>query len=118
MKMAAFSRLGGGAAVAAAVGLSAAAWWIHQHGYEAGRTDSESAHTRAELQQFKADTRHLSALSNRLAGQIDSLASAAPEIIKEYHETVVKTPLPAGCVINADRMRGINAAIAEAAAAR
>jgi hypothetical protein len=105
----------GGAALVGALAIGG--WWLHHSGYEAGRADCEAAHTLADLQQYKAETGRLAGLSAQLAAQIDSLSSAAPTVIKEYHETVVKTPLPAGCVIDPGRLRSIQDAIAKAAAA-
>lgn len=105
----------GGAALVGT--LAAGGWWLHHSGYQAGRDAAEAAHTLAELQQFKADAGRLAVLSGQLATQIDSLSGLAPTVIKEYHETVVKAPLPAGCVIDAGRLRSIQAAIAQAAAA-
>jgi hypothetical protein len=105
----------GGAALVG--GLAIGGWWLHHSGYESGKADSEAAHTLADLQQFKAETGRLSDISTQLAVQIDSLASTAPTVIKEYHETVVKTPLPAGCVIDPGRLRSIQDAISKAAAA-
>jgi hypothetical protein len=96
--------------------LAGGGWWLHRSGYEAGRADNEAAHTLADLQQFKTEAERLSGLSTQLAAQIDSLSAAAPAVIKEYHETVVKAPLPAGCVIDAGRLRSIQAAIDQAAA--
>jgi hypothetical protein len=92
-------------------------WWLHHTGYAAGRADNEAAHTLADLQQFKAETGRLAGLSTQLAAQIDSLSAIQPTITKEYHETVVKNPLPAGCLIDVGRLRSIQAAIAQAAAA-
>jgi hypothetical protein len=99
------------------LGLLAGGWWLHHTGYESGRADNEAAHTLADLQAFKAETGRLAGLSTQLATQIDSLASAAPTVIKEYHETVVKAPLPAGCLIDSGRLRSIQDAIAQATAA-
>lgn len=99
-----------------AAALGGIAWYGHRQ-YEAGRADNEAAHTLADLQAFKSEAGRLSGLSTQLAAQIDSLSSVAPTVIKEYHETVVKTPLPAGCVIDPGRLRSIQDAIAKAAAA-
>jgi hypothetical protein len=99
------------------LGLVAGGWCLHRSGYAAGVADNEAAHNLAELQQFKAETGRLAGISTQLAVQIDSLANAAPTVIKEYHETVVKAPLPPGCVIDAGRLRSIQDAIGKAAAA-
>ncbi|OZI23629.1 hypothetical protein CAL26_09310 [Bordetella genomosp. 9] len=103
----------GGAALVG--GLVVGGWWLHHSGYESGKAACEAAHTLADLQQFKVETGRLSDISTQLAVQIDSLASATPTVIKEYHETVVKAPLPAGCVIDPGRLRSIQDAIAKAA---
>ena len=97
--------------------LGLGGWGLHRSGYNQGRSDCEAAHTLEALQGFKRETDRLADVSNSLAVQIDSLASAAPTVIKEYHETVVKTPLPAGCVIDPDRLRSIQSAIGAATAA-
>lgn len=109
-----WAAVGGAAAV---IGLGIGGWWLHHSGYESGKADCEQAHTLADLQEFKAEAGRLSGISTQLAAQIDSLSAAAPTVIKEYHETVVKTPLPAGCVIDAGRLRSIQDAIAKAASA-
>lgn len=95
--------------------LGAGGAYLHHVGYESGRADCEAAHTLADLNEFKAQTNRLSEASNKLSGIADTLATAKPTVIKEYHETV-KTALPAGCILDVDRLRGINAAIAATAA--
>lgn len=109
-----YEAVAGAALALAAVG--GIAWYGH-HQYEAGKADNEAAHTLADLQQFKAETGRLAGLSTQLATQIDSLSSVQPTVIKEYHETVVKAPLPAGCLIDHGRLRNIQDAIAKATAA-
>lgn len=104
----------GGAALIVLLGLGG--WGLHRSGYNQGRADCEAAHTLEALREFKRETDRLAEVSNSLAVQIDSLANAVPTVIKEYHETVVKTPLPAGCVIDLDRLRSIQSAIGAAAA--
>lgn len=110
------SGLWAAASGAALVGAFAVGgWWLYHSGYESGKDDCGAAHTLADLQQFKAG--RLADFSTQLAVQSDSLANAAPTVIKEYHETMVKAPLPVGCAIDADRVRSIQHAISKAAAA-
>jgi hypothetical protein len=99
------------------LGLLAGGWWLHHSGYAAGQDDEKEARNLADLEAFKTEAGRLSGLSIKLATQVDSISSALPTVTKEYHETVVKSPLPASCVIDPGRLRSIQDAIAKAAAA-
>lgn len=100
--------LGGALVLALLVG---AGWWLHSSGYQSGKDDCESAHKTVELEAFRAETTKLSGISNQLEQASSDLAQAKPVTIKEYHRETIKQVLPAGCVLDAGRLRPIQSAI-------
>lgn len=72
----------------------------------------------AELEQFKRTSNELAGLSQMLEGAAQTLATAKPKTIERYTRVEVQSPLPAGCMRDAARVRETNSAIGEANAAR
>ncbi|HAP27323.1 MAG TPA: hypothetical protein DCR74_17235 [Achromobacter sp.] len=109
------------AAVVGAVTVSLAsagiAWYGHSE-REAGRAECREAHRVAGLEEFKLEAERLTGLSGDLQARIDRLAAARPHVIQRYTREVVKSALPADCVLDPGRVRAANDAIDAANAAR
>lgn len=96
------------------VGALAAFWGYGQYQYSLGQSDCNDRHNLAALEQFKTEAERLTGLSADLQKQAQELAKAKPKIIERYTRVEVEKPLPADCIIDADRMRNINDGIRQA----
>jgi len=107
-----------GVMVAAGLALLVAGVWRYGHTrYQAGMAAQQHAQTLAELQAFRAESERLSGLSVALSQRIATLAAVRPKLIERYTHEIRQAPLPAGCFIDAGRLRHLNAALAAANAA-
>jgi len=102
----------------AAVVLPLGLYGYGQSRYRAGVQAQTQAYALAELQAFRSESQRLSGLSVELASRIAALAKIRPAIIERYTHEIRERPLPDGCLIDADRLRHLNAALALADAAR
>ncbi|MDQ2150052.1 hypothetical protein RBI22_15140 [Alcaligenaceae bacterium C4P045] len=93
-------------------------WGYGQYQHAAGKEECREAQRVAQLEAFQASAEKLAGLSQLLDGAARTLANAQPKIIERYTRVEVQKPLPAGCVLDADRLRNINDAIDAANAAR
>jgi len=106
------------AALGLAVLLPLGLYLYGQSRYRAGVAAQQQAYALAELQAFRSESKRLTGLSVALAERIDTLARIRPAIIERYTHEIRERPLPDGCLIDADRLRHLNAALALADAAR
>lgn len=93
------------------VALSALCLWgfgKYQHAQGYSKAQNDRAY--ADLAAFKSEAERLQGLSVTLETQLTELRQAKPQIIERYNRVVVEKPLPAGCFIDPDRLREINAA--------
>lgn len=104
-------------AIAVAVGI-AALWGYGTYQHHLGYTLAQSERHTADLEAFKSEVLQLNGLSVKIEQQIVALRSEQPKIIERYTRVVEKNPLPAGCVIDAERLRTINEAIKAAASGK
>lgn len=105
----------GYAVVLAAGPLLVAGVLLERHWYgalqhRAGVDKANADHTLAELNEFKAQTARLAGVSDTLDGALVALRDAKPKTIERYTRVEVRSPLPAGCRIDAERLRYINEA--------
>ena len=82
--------------------------------YSEGYDDAQAEQRLVELEGFRATAGQLSGISLELESHLSGLRQIKPQIIKEYHHATTIQPLPAGCVLDADRLQHINAAISAA----
>lgn len=106
--------IGAGALLAIVTGI----WLYGEQKYRDGKADCQSEANLAALEQFRLESEKLTGLSNELREQAQELANAKPKIIERYTRVEVEKPLPAGCVLDADRLQRINDGIREANTAR
>lgn len=86
--------------------------------YERGRDDCNREHLTAQLEAFAKEAERLTGVSEQLEQAADDLRNAKPKIIERQTRVEIQNPLPADCVIPADRLRISNDAIDAANAAR
>ncbi|CAB3854407.1 hypothetical protein LMG26858_01885 [Achromobacter anxifer] len=94
------------AAVVAVLGVR----WYGAVQYRAGVDRANADYTLAELTEFQRQTTRLAVVSETLEGALAALRDAGPKTIERYTRVEVKNPLPAGCRIDAERLRHINEA--------
>ena len=92
--------------------------WYGAVQYRAGVDRANADYTLAELTEFQRQTTRLGEISESLEGALTALRGASPKIIERYTRVEVQNPLPAGCRIDAERLRHINEAGRLANAAR
>ena len=84
--------------------------WYGAVQYRAGVDRANADYTLAELTEFQRQTTRLGEISESLEGALVALRGASPKIIERYTRVEVQSPLPAGCRIDAERLRHINEA--------
>ncbi|WLW63730.1 hypothetical protein RA224_09985 [Achromobacter aegrifaciens] len=84
--------------------------WYGAVQYRAGVDRANADYTLAELTEFQRQTTRLGGISESLEGALAALRGASPKIIERYTRVEVQSPLPAGCSIDAERLRHINEA--------
>jgi len=84
--------------------------WYGAVQYRAGVDRANADYTLAELTEFQRQTTRLGGISESLEGALAALRGASPKIIERYTRVEVQSPLPAGCRIDAERLRHINEA--------
>ena len=84
--------------------------WYGAVQYRAGIDQANADYTLAELTEFQRQTTRLGGISESLEGALAALRGASPKIIERYTRVEVQSPLPAGCRIDAERLRHINEA--------
>lgn len=84
--------------------------WYGAVQYRAGIDQANADYTLAELTEFQRQTTRLGGISESLEGALAALRDASPKIIERYTRVEVQSPLPAGCRIDAERLRHINEA--------
>ncbi len=98
--------IGGALVVAIVLGVR----WYGASQYQAGVAKANADHTLAELTEFKTQTARLAGVSGALEDALQALRNAKPKTIERYTRVEVQSPLPAGCRIDAERLRHINEA--------
>ncbi len=98
--------IGAAAVVLAALGVR----WYGAAQYQAGVDQANADYTLAELTEFQRQTTRLAGVSETLEGALAALRDARPKIIERYTRVEVQNPLPAGCRIDAERLRHISEA--------
>ena len=96
-----------------AAGAAVVALGVRWHGaiqYRAGIDQANADHALAELAEFKRQTVRLGGISETLEGALIALRDASPKIIERYTRVEVQSPMPAGCRIDAGRLRHLNEA--------
>ncbi|MGW9067011.1 hypothetical protein ACWGPO_23240 [Achromobacter animicus] len=84
--------------------------WYGASQYRAGVDKANADHTLAELAEFKNQTARLAGVSVTLEDALVALRDAKPKTIERYTRVEVQSPLPAGCRIDAERLRHVNEA--------
>ncbi|CAB3872183.1 hypothetical protein [Achromobacter aegrifaciens] len=84
--------------------------WYGAVQYRAGVDRANADYTLAELTEFQRQTARLGGISESLEVALAALRDARPKIIERYTRVEVQSPLPAGCHIDAERLRHINEA--------
>lgn len=92
------------------VTLGVGVYWYGASQYRAGIDQANADYALAELAEFKRQTVRLGGISQTLEGALIALRDASPKIIERYTRVEVQSPLPAGCRIDAERLRHINEA--------
>ncbi|MNT40824.1 hypothetical protein D3C72_1771600 [compost metagenome] len=99
--------------LAGAILVVAAALGVRWHGdrqFQAGLDKANADHALAELSEFKNQTARLAGVSSTLEEALAALRDATPKTIERYTRVEVQAPLPAGCRLDAERLRRINEA--------
>ncbi|WP_454695585.1 hypothetical protein [Achromobacter aegrifaciens] len=84
--------------------------WYGASQFQAGIDKTNADHALAELAEFKRQTTRLSGISDTLEAALVALRNTAPKTIERYTRVEIQSPLPAGCRIDAERLRHINEA--------
>lgn len=84
--------------------------WYGASQYQAGIDQANTDYALAELAEFKRQTTRLGGISETLEGALAALRNTAPKTIERYTRVEIQSPLPAGCRIDAERLRHINEA--------
>ncbi|QKH37588.1 hypothetical protein FOC84_22705 [Achromobacter pestifer] len=98
------------AATLGVVTLGLGVYWYGANQYRAGIDQANADYALAELADFKRQTVRLGGISETLEEALIALRDASPKIIERYTRVEVQSPLPAGCRIDAERLRHINEA--------
>ena len=97
------------------VGL-AGLWGYGAHQHRLGYSQAKSERHVADLESFRTESRKLQGLSLIIESRLEELRTLGPRFIERYENVIIKNALPATCIIDVDRLRAINAAIAAAGA--
>jgi hypothetical protein len=97
-------------AIAAAAAVFAL-WGYGKWQYNSGYNTAEKDRYLVDLESFRLESLKLHDLSTTLQAQITSMLDAKPKIIERYNNVIIEKPLPAGCVIDTDRLRELNSAV-------
>ncbi len=89
-------------------------WGYGKYQFHVGYQAAENTRHLADLESFKSESIRLQGLSQTLETQLTTLREAQPKIIERYNHVVIEKPLPSDCIIDADRLRELNAAISTA----
>ena len=100
-------------AIAMVAGMSGL-WGYGKYQFHVGYQAAENIRHLADLESFKSESMRLQGLSQNLEAQLSTLREAQPKIIERYNRVVIEKPLPGDCIIDADRLRELNAAITTA----
>ncbi|MFY9138232.1 hypothetical protein [Zwartia sp.] len=100
-------------ALALAAGMSGL-WGYGRYQFHIGYQAAENIRHLADLESFKSESIRLQGLSESFEEQLKALREAQPKIVERYNRVVIEKPLPADCLIDADRLRELNAAISSA----
>lgn len=84
--------------------------WYGASQYRAGIDKANADHALAELNEFKAQTKRLAGIATTFEESVSELRATQPKVIERYTRVEVQSPLPAGCRIDAERLRHINEA--------
>jgi hypothetical protein len=91
-----------------------ALWGYGKHQHSLGYSQAQGERYVADLESFKSESHKLQGLSVVIEGQIAEFRAIEPKVIERYTNVVVEKPLPANCIVDPERLRSINAAIASA----
>ena len=97
-------------AIALMAGL-AGLWGFGKYQHSKGYALAQRDRAMADLESFKSEAERLNGLSVTLEAQLTAIRTEQPKIIERYNRVIIEKPLPAGCVIDTDRMRELNTAI-------
>jgi|GEM_PF-1553814 hypothetical protein len=89
-------------------------WSYGKYQFHVGYQAAENIRHLADLESFQSESIRLQGLSQNLEAQLSTLREAQPKIIERYNRVVIEKPLPGDCIIDADRLRELNAAITTA----
>lgn len=92
----------------------AAMWGFGRHQRSLGYAQAQSERYVADLESFQAESKKLQGLSAAIESQLAEFRAIEPKVIERYTNVVVQKPLPAMCLVDPERLRSINAAIASA----
>lgn len=98
-------------AAIATVAVLAGLWGYGALQHSRGYDEAVSERHTADLEAFKIESERLQGLSASLEAQLTVIREAKPIIIERYINVAAKTPLPADCRIDNDRLLSINSAI-------
>lgn len=102
-----------GLLVALSVALFGSGYWLRN--LQAQRDDAKRA--ASELTQFQKTAVQINGVSAQIETALQTLRAAGPQIIKDYNDAMLKTPLPLDCVLDDRRLRAIQSSIDAANAA-
>lgn len=97
-----------------AVVALAAMWGYGKRQHSLGYSQAQNERYVADLESFQAESKKLQGLSVIIENQLAEFRAIEPKVIERYTNVVVQKPLPAMCLVDPERLRSINAAIASA----
>jgi hypothetical protein len=95
----------------AVVAVLLSLWGYGKWQYHSGYSTAEKDRYLVDLESFRLESLKLHDLSTTLQAQITLMLDAKPKIIERYNRVIIEKPLPAGCVIDTDRLRELNSAV-------
>jgi hypothetical protein len=97
------------------IGLMAL-WGYGARQHSLGYSQAQNERHVADLESFRAESKKLQGLSVTIESRLEELRTLEPRFIERYENVISKNALPSTCIIDVDRLRAINAAIAAAGA--
>lgn len=89
-------------------------WGYGKYQFHVGYQAAENIRHLTDLESFQSESIRLQGLSQNLEAQLSTLRESQPKIIERYNRVVIEKPLPSDCIIDAGRLRELNAAITTA----
>ena len=94
----------------------AALWGFGAYQHSLGYSQAQNERHVADLESFRTESRKLQGLSLTIESRLEELRTIEPRFIERYENVIIKNALPTTCIIDVDRLRAINSAIAAAGA--